>query len=116
MYDCTDIAEKHGISIKITPTKNNNLNLELVLNLIRSLDIVVSSDRCDFKHRKKKEHEFHKSKHYYIAIHTTECYKTHHEIFCITSAKCIWSGRASSYIQWRFRTSLYDRNNEYLVS
>ncbi len=85
MYDCTDIAEKHGISITITLTMNNNPKFELVLKLMRFLDVVVSSDICNFKHRKKTEHEFHKSRLYYIAIHTAECYKSHHEIFCIAS-------------------------------
>ena len=53
MYDCTDIAEKHGISIKLNLTMNNNPKFELVLKLMRSLDVVVSSDICNFKHRKK---------------------------------------------------------------
>ncbi len=44
MYDCTNIAEKHGISIKFTLTMDNNPNFELVLKLMRSLDVVVSSD------------------------------------------------------------------------
>ena len=85
MYDCTDIAKKHGISIKLTLTMNNYPRFELVLKLMRSLDVVVSSDICNFKHREKTEHEFHKSRLYYIVIHTAECYKSHHEIFCIAS-------------------------------
>ena len=55
MYDCTDIAEKHGISIKLTLTMNFNPKFELILKLMRSLDVVVSSDICNFKHRKKKK-------------------------------------------------------------
>ncbi len=88
MYDCTNIAEKHGISkITLTTILNNNPKFELVLKLVMgSLDVVVSSDMCNFKHRKKTGHEFHKSRiYYYIVIHTAECYKSHHEIFCIAS-------------------------------
>ena len=55
MYDCTYIAEKHGITIKRTLSMKNNPKFELVLKLMRSLDVVVSSDICNFKHRKKKQ-------------------------------------------------------------